>query len=756
MNVRTVATIMATRPRTVILLFTIVTVLIGLQAQNLYMETDFANYLSEDNTNLALWEKINEEFNLGSTIIILVNQTGRSNYQIRDYEVLKEMDAVCRVLYDNPQHYGKNNGISSINSLSYLIREENDKTILEGGNNLDDIPQNQEEIYEYMERPTIQAVKGVLYTNDYSYAVIIIQLEDDADFDEVLSNVETAVNQEGNYKTNMYITGTLAMQKANQGKSMQNFVFVFPVALLFTSIVLFYFHRSFKGIIIAFLPIAFALMLTFGTLGAILPQLTIISVSIVALLMGLGVDYSIYLMNRMTEEKDSVDDITRIEKTLKSTGKAVVLSTITTFIGFSSLMISSMFPMVAFGFGCAIGILFAFLSSIIIVPCLVVLLKFDRIGKIPSWSKFAKIVIEHRKRIILIAIFFAILSVIVIPQIKTDVNYYDMTPSDVPELDAMLEYGEKFGSGGNFNAFLVETEPYGLEDPLVINQIIAMEEDMRGRMGNKGVVVTSIADSLKEVYDIIDRNTILDRFNNLTDLDNIIFDKIAKEGIVNKDHSKTLILVTIPIGKSIKETESIIKELNQIAAGQTLPRNGRISELAGQDAVYVAVNNKLKDEQSRSMIIALILVLAVLIIVFNSTKYGLLTMIPVIFVLMWEPGFLVTLRIPLSPVTITIASIMIGVGIDYGVHITHRFREELAKGLDKNSAIQNAIEKTGLSLVEAAITTSAGVAAIIVADISALNEFVVVIIFMVAVSCIAAAMILPAFLRSKIIKVKDK
>jgi len=752
MNVRTVATIMATRPRTVILLFTIVTVLIGLQAQNLYMETDFSNYLSEKDPNLALWERINEEFNLGSTIIILVNQTGRSNYQIRDYEVLKEMDEVCRVLYDNPQHFGNNNGISSINSLSYLIREENNKPILEGGNNDDDIPQNQDEIYEYMERPTIQAVKGILYTNDFTYAVIIIQLDENADFDSVLSNVQRAVEDEGNHETNMYITGTLAMQKANQEKSMQNFVFVFPVALLFTSIVLFYFHRSFKGIIIAFLPIAFALMLTFGTLGAILPQLTIISVSIVALLMGLGVDYSIYLMNRMTEEKDSLDEITRIEKTLKSTGKAVVLSTITTFIGFSSLMISSMFPMTAFGFGCAIGILYAFISAIIIVPCLVVLLKFDRIGKIPSWSKFAKIVINNRKRIILIATFFAILSVVLIPQIKTDVNYYDMTPSDVPELDAMLEYGDKFGSGGNFNAFLVETEPNGLEDPLVINQIYEMEEDMRGRMGNKGVIVSSIADSLKELYDIIDRNTILDRFNNLTDLDNIIFDKIAQEGIVNKDHSKTLILVTIPIGQSIKETESIIKELNKIAAGQELPRNGRISELTGQDAVYIAVNNKLKDEQSRSMIIALILVLAVLIIIFNSTKYGLLTMIPVIFVLMWEPGFLVTLKIPLSPVTITIASIMIGVGIDYGVHITHRFREEFAKGLSKNEAIQNAIEKTGLSLVEAAMTTSAGVAAIIVANISALNEFVVVIMFMVAVSCIAAAMILPAFLKSKLIK----
>jgi len=745
---------MAKRPRTVILVFTIITILVGLQAQNLYMETDFSKYLSKDDPNLQLWEKINKEFNLGSTIIILINQT-EAGYKINTPEVLKEMDEVYRVLYEYPINEGRYSGISSITSLSNYIRDENSKPSpieLGGGRGTDDIPDNVEDISKYMSRDIIYTLKGILYTNDFNYAVMVIQLKDDADFDKVLTNVENAIAQRGVKHAKMTITGSIAMQKANQEQSMRSFVLVLPVALIFTSIVLFYFHRTFKGILIAFLPIAFALILTFGTLGAVHPELTIISVAIVALLMGLGVDCSIYLMNRMTEEKDMIDDIDRIEKVLKSTGKAVILSTITTFIGFSSLMISSMSPMVAFGFGCAIGILYSFISAIILVPCLVVLLKFDSIGKIPSWSKFAKIVIKNRKRIILIATFFAILSVVIIPQIKTDANPYDMMPKGVPETEAMFVYSEKFGTGGNFNAFLVETEPNGLEDPQVIDKIYEIEENMRGRVGNKGVTISSVIDSLKEINDVIDKNTILEKFKDLTDIEELIFSRIAKEGVINEDHSKTLIIVSIPVGISAGETKEIINNLNEIAKKYSIPRNGRISRLTGQNAVYVAVNNKLRDEQSRSMMIALILVLAVLIIIFNSTKYGFLTMIPVLFVLMWEPGFLVALDIPLSPVTITVASIMIGVGIDYGVHITHRFREELAKGLSKNEAIQNSIEKTGLSLVEAALTTCAGVAAIAVADIQALNQFIVVIIFMVSVSCIAAAMILPAFLKAVKIK----
>ena len=124
-------------------------------------------------------------------------------------------------------------------------------------------------------------------------------------------------------------------------------------------------------------------------------------------------------------------------------------------------------------------------------------------------------------------------------------------------------------------------------------------------------------------------------------------------------------------------------------------------------------------------------------------------MIPVAFVLMWEPGFLVAFDIPLNVITISIASIMIGIGIDYGVHITHRVREERERGVSKMKAVKIAIERTGLSLVEAALTTIAGISSIFFINISALQDFAIVIILMTAFSCIAAALLLPIFFGSK-------
>jgi hydrophobe/amphiphile efflux-3 (HAE3) family protein len=746
-NIKSLAKIFVKRPRTVILLFVIFTILIGIQARNVYMESDFSKYLTQDDPTLQLWNEINEEFNIGDTIIIIVNQSGRAYNDIRDYEILSEMDEIYRVLYENPITDGQKTGISSIQSLAVLMRQENAKPKPEG-NNDNSIPRDKDDIYTYMGRLTISSVKGVLYSNDFKYAVIIIQLEDDADFDSVLLKTQYAVENRGIKHAQMVITGTIAMGKAIQQDAMEDLGWIFLLSILFVSIVIIFFHRSFKGIIIGFVPTAFAIVLTFGTLGIFSPELTTISVAIIALLIGLGVDYSVHIMNRFAEEKYIDDKVERLEKILRSTGKAVLLSTITTMIGFGSLMISSMSPMASFGFGCAIGIFYAFISAIILVPCFSIILKYEKTGRVSSWIKFANFAVNNRKRMVFIALFFAVLSLLLIPQVTTDVNYFDLAPQDVPEMDALFEYSERFGEGGNFNAFLVETIPSGLEDPTVINAIY----DMQIKMRTTGASVSSIADTLKEINDILDRNIIIEKFANLTDADNIIFDKIAKQGIVNKDHSKTIILVSIPVGKSISEIEQIVIQLNDIARTTNLPQNGQISELTGQDAVYVAVNAKLFDEQTSSLMISLILVLAVLILLFKSSVYGFLTIIPVCFVIMWEPGFLVATGISLSPITIVIASIMIGIGIDYGVHISYRVREEISKGYSKMDAAKIAIEKTGLSLMEAALTTTFGMSSIFFLGIASLSEFVIVIIFMVGVSYIAAALLLPMFYDNRFIK----
>ena len=147
------------------------------------------------------------------------------------------------------------------------------------------------------------------------------------------------------------------------------------------------------------------------------------------------------------------------------------------------------------------------------------------------------------------------------------------------------------------------------------------------------------------------------------------------------------------------------------------------------------------------MLVSLLLVFATLIVIFGSSRYAFVTMLPIIFVLLCEPGVLVTLDIPLTVITISIASIIVGTGVDYGVHIAKRFLEGIEEGLKDTEAIEKAIEDTGLSLLEAALTTIAGLISVYFVNVPYLQEFMKVIIAMITLSLLGAIFLMPALLR---------
>jgi predicted RND superfamily exporter protein len=739
----TLAKTLVKRPKTVLLIYTIITIVIGLQVRNVYMQSDLATFLPQDDPTLLLWNKINQEFEIGSTIILYIEAD-----DIRDPYVLHEMDRVTTKINIYELDKGKTDGIFSVTSIAQFIKEENAKQPLPGGlggTGEYEIPEDPALITTYMAR--LQASKGVLFLNSYKVAVVIFQLSDNADYMKILDNVHAVVSKEARYST-ITVTGSVAMQQAMREQTLRSLTIVLPLAAFGVACVLFFFHRSIKGLLIGFMPLGYALFLTFGVLGIIQPELTILSIAVAALLLGLGVDYSIYLANRFAEEHTVQDKVERVERTLGQTGKAVFMCAFTTIIGFGSLMTSHMPPMVTFGFGCALGITFAFISATILVPCLCLVLKFEKHESMHQWKRFAKFLVDYRKRLFSIACFFIVLSLIVLPRVTTDVNYLDMAPQGIPEVDKLLEYSKNFGGGTNFNALYIETENQGLTYPEVIEAIYAMEEEIRAAGGS----AYSIADELKKINDVLDRNVIIEKIAEFIGVNAIILDKIARKGLVDEQYSKTIVVVSFPAGTSVGALEKLVVQVNEIAQNAQIPQNGYVSNLAGQDVVSVEINKQIMGSQAISLGIALLLVLACLIIGFNSIMIGFLALIPVLTVIAWEPGALVMLDIPLSIVNATVASIMIGTGIDYSIQTTQRVREEIAKGVSKIEAVQTTIETTGWSLVGAAVTTTVALISTFAVAIPTLHQFSIVVITLIGFSFIASLCILPTLLTSRFMK----
>ena len=130
MNIRPFARFLVTRPRTVIIVYTLLTIVIASKATNIYMESDLTSFLPETDPTVRLWQRINDEFQIGKIIIIYVEAD-----DIRRPEVLQEMDRVSSYSLVNKYEndYGVYDGIYSVKSLAQYIKEENGKPEIPGG-----------------------------------------------------------------------------------------------------------------------------------------------------------------------------------------------------------------------------------------------------------------------------------------------------------------------------------------------------------------------------------------------------------------------------------------------------------------------------------------------------------------------------------------------------------------------------------------------------------------------------------------------
>ncbi|HDD57275.1 MAG TPA: hypothetical protein ENF43_02015, partial [Thermoplasmatales archaeon] len=319
--------------------------------------------------------------------------------------------------------------------------------------------------------------------------------------------------------------------------------------------------------------------------------------------------------------------------------------------------------------------------------------------------------------------------------------YFSMAPKDNPVVLKTQEFSERFGSSGGLNLIMVKAD---LKDPDVIEEIYNMEERMRSdsRISGCGVTFTSIADVVKK----LNLGELPKDPTRLQIIYTLLEDKI--EMMVDEDFSETLINVNIPVGLSMEQQREVVLAINSIIENTSIP-GGKIYPITGTTAINVAINDLLFEQQIRSLFISILLVFATLIIIFRSSLYAFLTIVPIMFVLLLEPGILVSMGISLSVVTISIASIIVGTGVDYGVHVTKRYLEGIEEGLNKEKAMEEAIEKTGLSLVEAASTTIAGLISVYFVNVPALQEFMKVVISMIALSLLGAVFFMPALYRLK-------
>ena len=168
--------------------------------------------------------------------------------------------------------------------------------------------------------------------------------------------------------------------------------------------------------------------------------------------------------------------------------------------------------------------------------------------------------------------------------------------------------------------------------------------------------------------------------------------------------------------------------------------------ITGPGYVRVAQFDAIADSLNSSLIIAAAAVFVLLVAVFRSLRYAIITMVPVLLVACWLYGFMYIAGYYLNMMTATIAAISIGVGIDFSIHFTERFRQELQKYRNKRNALRETGRTTGFALFSTALTTAGGFMVIAVAPMPLFAAFGLLTAIMIALSLLMALLVLPSLL----------
>ena len=214
--------------------------------------------------------------------------------------------------------------------------------------------------------------------------------------------------------------------------------------------------------------------------------------------------------------------------------------------------------------------------------------------------------------------------------------------------------------------------------------------------------------------------------------------KEMRDFFISEDYQRSLIYIDMPF-MDVRQTEEAVNDINDYASEDT---SGAISStsLVGVASVTIEVNDLIVDSQWNSLGFALLFTVLVLGLVFRDIRFALLTTIPVGFTVFMQWMVMDSMTVSLSLVTVMIGSILVGVGVDFSIHIANRVRE-LGGSLD---AVRIACASTGMSLFEATTVTAAGLTCAYRIDIPAIKPFVDVIIILLIIAAISALLLLPA------------
>jgi hydrophobe/amphiphile efflux-3 (HAE3) family protein len=529
------------------------------------------------------------------------------------------------------------------------------------------------------------------------------------------------------------------------------------------------------------LPLAIALGaagITFGALSLAGGSLTMASIAVLPVLIGLAVDYAIQFQARFDERLDEGSTPVRAAVEAAAAGGPVIATAaVATGAGFLVLLLSPI-PMVrSFGLLLVLGIAIAFVLALTLG---LATLSLTGTGgsrwrpRLPSLPKpgagaagrigvrlgaigrtILGLAISAPRRVLLGAVLLAVAGWVAGTQVGVISDLRQLVPSNLPALQNVDQLEAATGVSGEVD---VTVNAPDLTDPAVITWMKDFESRVLTAHGFGGQF-PSCKDAQTEICPAIALPDLFGSEQGTPSQTRIrqvlaLLPAYFSQAVINLDpktgapgHTAVIAfgIKVMPFDQQKQLIDDIRSQIDPPGTGNGPPA-GVSAEVVGLPVLAADANSELESNRYLLTLAGLLAVALALLAIYRSPRRALVPLVPIVLATGWASLGLWAVGLPLNPMSATLGALVIAIATEFSVILSSRYYEERAAGRSLGEALRRAYSRTGAAVAASGVTAIAGFAVLAVSDVRMLRDFGLVTVLDLTVALVGVMAVLPATL----------
>ena len=643
--------------------------------------------------------------------------------------------------------------------------------------------------------------RNSFFSEDGRRTGIFVELAMDEDDSEILYSTYIALErifEENPGIDKHYIAGFPIVAATLRTVIDQDTKRFFPFVALLAVFFLWLTFRRPSGVAVPMLVVGFSILFTLAIMVVFEVPLNTITSALPVFLISIGVADGIHMFSEYRENR--IEGLPREKAVclmLDKLALPVTMTSITTAVGFLSLTVSDIVPILTFGIFVAVGTLLAMVLSLIFIPALLMVLPekvsasqegsgtdenlssgvhqvnfMDRLFQ-KSLDVMTAWVLRNARPVLLAALVICAISIYGLSQVKVESSLESYFQADAPFVIANRAM-EKMSGSRTINIVITKS---GEEEPWKNPDNLKVVEEFQEFLANEPRVkrTLSLVDLIKRISYAFNENR--KEFNRLPNgfeflESEEIFEENGKtekrtvkreisgrdliaqylvlyensggdvlSDVVDSEYLNLNLAVTIS-SNSTTEEEKLLQSIEDYAVRQ-FPQGFSMTS-SGMVPINVATSNEVVTSQIRSLSGSILAVFLMLALIFRSVSRGLMGMIPLVFTVLFNFGVMGFFGVHLDIGTALVSSIVIGIGVDYSIHYLSSMFHELAVGTELHDAISNTVRRSGKAITSNAVTVGFGFLALSVSEFLPLVTLSWMIWLTLNISALATMILIPA------------